>query len=75
MKIAYIILKGMPLGGGIEKYTEELGTRLAMKEHEIIVVSECIYNQFCKPGCRLREDKVLDEVKTYLASYPCILIY
>ncbi|MHA1783139.1 MAG: glycosyltransferase family 4 protein [Promethearchaeota archaeon] len=37
MKIAYIILKGMPLGGGIEKYTEELGTRLAMKEHEIIV--------------------------------------
>ena len=37
MKIAYIALKGMPLGGGIEKYTEELGSRLVEKGHEIIV--------------------------------------
>jgi glycosyltransferase involved in cell wall biosynthesis len=37
MKIAYIILKGMPLGGGIEKYTEEVGSRLAERGHEIIV--------------------------------------
>ena len=37
MKIAYIVLKGMPLGGGIEKYTEELGSRLAARGHEIIV--------------------------------------
>lgn len=37
MKIAYIVLKGMPLGGGIEKYTEELGSRLVNKGHEIIV--------------------------------------
>ncbi|NOZ25571.1 MAG: glycosyltransferase family 4 protein [Nitrospirae bacterium] len=37
MKIAYIVLKGMPLGGGIEKYTEELGSRLASRGHEIIV--------------------------------------
>jgi len=37
MKIAYIILKGMPLGGGIEKYTEEVGSRLADKGHEVIV--------------------------------------
>jgi len=40
----------------------------------IIIVSECIYNQFCKPGCRVREDKVLEEVKMCLANYPCILI-
>jgi len=37
MKIAYIVLKGMPLGGGIEKYTEELGSRLVKKGHEVIV--------------------------------------
>ena len=37
MKIAYVALKGMPLGGGIEKYTEELGSRLASMGHEIIV--------------------------------------
>lgn len=37
MKIAYIAVKGMPLGGGVEKYTEELGARLAARGHEIIV--------------------------------------
>ena len=37
MKIAYIVLKGMPLGGGIEKYTEEVGSRLAMRGHDITV--------------------------------------
>jgi len=37
MKIAYIVLKGMPLGGGIEKYTEELGSRLVKKGHEVVV--------------------------------------
>lgn len=37
MKIAYIVLKGMPLGGGIEKYTEEVGSRLAAKGNEVIV--------------------------------------
>lgn len=37
MKIAYIVLKGMPFGGGIEKYTEEVGSRLAAKGHEVIV--------------------------------------
>lgn len=37
MKIAYIVLKGMPLGGGIEKYTEEVGSRLAERGHEIVV--------------------------------------
>jgi glycosyltransferase involved in cell wall biosynthesis len=37
MKIAYIVLKGMPLGGGIEKYTEEIGSRLADRGHEVIL--------------------------------------
>ncbi|MBI4707256.1 MAG: glycosyltransferase family 4 protein [Candidatus Omnitrophica bacterium] len=37
MRIAYIVLKGMPLGGGIEKYTEEIGSRLAERGHDIIV--------------------------------------
>jgi glycosyltransferase involved in cell wall biosynthesis len=37
MKIAYIVLKGMPLGGGIEKYTEEVGSRLAKKGHRITI--------------------------------------
>lgn len=37
MKIAYIVLKGMPFSGGIERYTEEVGSRLADKGHEVIV--------------------------------------
>lgn len=36
MKIAYIGLKGI-LAGGIEKYTEELGSRLVKKGHEVVV--------------------------------------
>jgi glycosyltransferase involved in cell wall biosynthesis len=37
MKISYVALKGMPLGGGIEKYTEEIGSRLVKKGHKITV--------------------------------------
>jgi glycosyltransferase involved in cell wall biosynthesis len=37
MDISYIVLKGMPLGGGIEKYTEEVGSRLANRGHDITV--------------------------------------
>lgn len=37
MKIAYIALKGMQVTGGIEKCTEEIGSRLAKNGHEIIV--------------------------------------
>lgn len=36
MKIAYLLLKGM-IGGGIEKYTEELGSRLVKRGHEVVV--------------------------------------
>lgn len=35
MRIAYIGLKGLPLGYGIEKYTEELGERLVTKGHHV----------------------------------------
>lgn len=37
MNISYMMLKGMPLGGGVEKYTEEIGSRLAKKGHKITV--------------------------------------
>lgn len=37
MKIAYIALKGMQVAGGIEKFTEEIGSRLVKNGHEIIV--------------------------------------
>jgi len=37
MKIAYIALKGFNIGGGIEKYTEEIGSRFVEKGHEVIV--------------------------------------
>jgi glycosyltransferase involved in cell wall biosynthesis len=47
MKIAYIVLKGMPLGGGIEKYTEEVGSRLAVKGHEVIVYTMRHYGAKC----------------------------
>jgi glycosyltransferase involved in cell wall biosynthesis len=35
--VCYVVLKGMPLGGGIEKYTEEVGSRLAQRGHRVIV--------------------------------------
>jgi len=37
MRIAYIALKGMPLGGGIENLTEQVGSRLVERGHEVIV--------------------------------------
>ncbi len=37
MRIAYLVLKGMPLGGGIEKYTEEIGSRLVSRGHKVTV--------------------------------------
>jgi glycosyltransferase involved in cell wall biosynthesis len=44
MRIAYIAVKGMPTGGGIEKLTEEIGSRLVTKGHQIIVYSSRDYN-------------------------------
>lgn len=55
MKIAYIVLKGL-IGGGIEKYTEELGTRLVSKGHEIIVYTMRHYGtgDGCYKGMRIK---------------------
>lgn len=39
MRIAYIAVKGMPIGGGIEKLTEEIGSRLVQRGHEVFVYS------------------------------------
>jgi glycosyltransferase involved in cell wall biosynthesis len=51
MRIAYIAVKGIPIGGGIEKVTEEIGSRLVERGHKVIVYSsrdygttqDCIY--------------------------------
>jgi len=43
MRIAYIAVKGIPKGGGIEKVTEEIGSRLVQKGHEVIVYSSRDY--------------------------------
>ena len=43
MRIAYIAVKGMPVGGGIEKVTEEIGSRLVAKGHEVVVYSSRDY--------------------------------
>jgi len=39
LKIIFIVVKGLPGKGGIEKYTYELGSRLVKRGHEIIVYS------------------------------------
>jgi glycosyltransferase involved in cell wall biosynthesis len=50
MHIAYIAVKGIPIGGGIEKVTEEIGSRLVKKDHQVTVyssrdygTSDCLY--------------------------------
>jgi glycosyltransferase involved in cell wall biosynthesis len=43
MHIVYVAVKGLPVGGGIEKVTEEIGTRLVRKGHEVTVYSSRDY--------------------------------
>jgi glycosyltransferase involved in cell wall biosynthesis len=43
MKIAYIAVKGIPIGGGIEKLTEEIGTRMVPRGHAVTVYSSRDY--------------------------------
>jgi len=43
MKIVFIAVKGIPIGGGIEKYTEELGSRLVQRGHQVIVYTSRHY--------------------------------
>ena len=37
MKIAHVILKTIPYGGGIEKYIDEIGPRLVGMGHELVI--------------------------------------
>lgn len=37
MKIAYIAIKGLPMSGGIEKYTDDIASMLAKRGHDITV--------------------------------------
>ena len=37
MKIAFLAVKNIMRGGGIEKYTSELGSRLAQRGHDVTV--------------------------------------
>jgi glycosyltransferase involved in cell wall biosynthesis len=39
MKIAHIAIKGVEASGGIEKYALELGSRLVIRGHEVVVYS------------------------------------
>jgi len=43
MRIAYIAVKGIPIGGGIEKVTEEIGSRLVERDHRVTVYSSRDY--------------------------------
>ena len=43
MRIAYLAVKGIPKGGGIEKVTEEIGSRMVAKGHEVVVYSSRDY--------------------------------
>lgn len=45
MKIAYIALKALPFIGGIEKYTEELGSRLVGDGHEVVVYTSAVIDK------------------------------
>jgi glycosyltransferase involved in cell wall biosynthesis len=43
VKIAFLAVKGIPIGGGIEKLTEEIGSRLVQKGHEVVVYTSRDY--------------------------------
>ena len=43
MKIAYIAIKGLPMSGGIEKYTDDIASILAARGHEIVVYTSKHY--------------------------------
>lgn len=45
MKIAFCVLKNITYGGGIEKYTLELGSRLVQRGHQVTVYSMRHYGE------------------------------
>ncbi len=48
MRIAFLVVKNILRGGGIEKYTLELGSRLATRGHEVTVYSMRHYGEVPK---------------------------
>ncbi|MBP7936794.1 MAG: glycosyltransferase family 4 protein [Phycisphaerae bacterium] len=45
MRIAFLVVKNIARGGGIEKYTQELGSRLVSRGHDVTVYSMRHYGQ------------------------------
>ena len=45
MNIAYIAVKGIPIGGGIEKLTEEIGVRMASRGHAVTVYYRDVFEK------------------------------
>lgn len=43
MRIAYIAVKGIPIGGGVESVTEQLGSKMVDRGHEVTVYSSRNY--------------------------------
>ena len=43
MRIAFIAVKGIPIGGGVESVTEQLGSKLVDKGHEVTVYASRDY--------------------------------
>ena len=46
MRIVFIAVKGLPIGGGIEKLTEEIGVRLVKRGHQVTVYSSRDYGTY-----------------------------
>ncbi len=44
MRIAFVAVKGFPQGGGVEKVTEEIGSRLVDRGHSVTVYSSTDHN-------------------------------
>ncbi len=55
MKISYIAIKGIPITGGIEKYTEEVGLRLVKKGHDVKVfaIGHYVDREFYYKGMKI----------------------
>jgi glycosyltransferase involved in cell wall biosynthesis len=43
MRIAYIAVKGIPIGGGVESVTEQLGSKMVEKGHEVTIYASRDY--------------------------------
>jgi len=61
LKIAFLVVKNIARGGGIEKYTQELGRRLVERGHEVTVYSMGHYGEVADEFLGMR-----------VISVPCI---